>query len=443
MSRIRADRVTNKEGTGAPLFPNGIRVVGLTSLSNVIAGVTTFTSDVSIGGTLTYEDVTNIDSVGLITARSGLKVTSGGIDVAGGGSNIVGVVTASTGIDAASNLILKTGGNEKVRISSTGLVGINETTPEEILDLGEDNKQNLKVGQRGYLGQAHSTSATILGHSVKADTTNSVADQMMVTETNSGGGAPSAIRQTTGTIQFHTASSGTADAVFSSERLRIGAAGQIGIAGANYGTSGQVLTSGGGSAAPSWADAGGVWSLIDNNKVTTNVSAIDVSFGANAGITTSYAQIKVYYNIWLASGDKLYVRGGYGFNGNIAADIKTSDYWWSGYWHRAGDSGMNNVTTGENAGYALISANNNKTQHSGEMIFDNSAGRMRVSGSASWPAMVYNTQGFSGGDNDAHNFTISGQLKGGDNSPMSGFRIYSGGPSIVSGEVRTYGLSAT
>ena len=67
MSRIRADRVTNREGTGAPLFPNGIRVVGLTSLSNVVAGVTTFTSDVSIGGTLTYEDVTNIDSVGTVS----------------------------------------------------------------------------------------------------------------------------------------------------------------------------------------------------------------------------------------------------------------------------------------------------------------------------------------------------------------------------------------
>ena len=34
-----------------------------------VTGVTTFTGDVSIGGTLTYEDVTNIDSVGLITAR--------------------------------------------------------------------------------------------------------------------------------------------------------------------------------------------------------------------------------------------------------------------------------------------------------------------------------------------------------------------------------------
>jgi hypothetical protein len=39
------------------------------------------------------------------------------------------------------------------------------------------------------------------------------------------------------------------------ERLRIASAGQIGIGGANYGTSGQILTSGGAAAAPSWADA--------------------------------------------------------------------------------------------------------------------------------------------------------------------------------------------
>ena len=54
-----------------------------------VTGVTTFAGDVSIGGTLTYEDVTNIDSVGLITARTGLKVLAGG-------ANIVGVVTATT-----------------------------------------------------------------------------------------------------------------------------------------------------------------------------------------------------------------------------------------------------------------------------------------------------------------------------------------------------------
>lgn len=42
-----------------------------------------FTGDVSIGGTLTYEDVTNIDSVGLITARDGISVLGAGITVTG------------------------------------------------------------------------------------------------------------------------------------------------------------------------------------------------------------------------------------------------------------------------------------------------------------------------------------------------------------------------
>ena len=96
MSRIRADRLTNKEGTGAPLFPNGIRVVGLTSISNIAASTGTFTGNVSIGGTLTYEDVTNVDSVGVITARSGIKVTTGGIDVT------AGAIVAGAGVNVTS-----------------------------------------------------------------------------------------------------------------------------------------------------------------------------------------------------------------------------------------------------------------------------------------------------------------------------------------------------
>ena len=42
-----------------------------------ITGVATFAGDVSIGGTLTYEDVTNIDSVGLVTARDGIFIPDG------------------------------------------------------------------------------------------------------------------------------------------------------------------------------------------------------------------------------------------------------------------------------------------------------------------------------------------------------------------------------
>ncbi len=82
--RVRADNFTDKAGTGAPTFSSGVNVVGLVS-----ATTGSFTGNVSVGGVLTYEDVTNIDSVGIVTARTGIKVLAGGI-------NAVGVVTATS-----------------------------------------------------------------------------------------------------------------------------------------------------------------------------------------------------------------------------------------------------------------------------------------------------------------------------------------------------------
>ena len=61
--------------------------MAFTKITNAGFGLTTgtlvgvaasFSSTVSVGGTLTYEDVTNVDSVGLITARNGIQVSKGG-----------------------------------------------------------------------------------------------------------------------------------------------------------------------------------------------------------------------------------------------------------------------------------------------------------------------------------------------------------------------------
>jgi hypothetical protein len=69
----------------------GIATVAENLTGNPTISVTdiTATGNVSIAGTLTYEDVTNVDSIGIITAQSG-------IDVTGGGINVVGVVTATS-----------------------------------------------------------------------------------------------------------------------------------------------------------------------------------------------------------------------------------------------------------------------------------------------------------------------------------------------------------
>jgi hypothetical protein len=122
MSRIRADRVTDRAGTGGPQFPNGINVVGLTSLSNVVAGIATFTSDVSIGGTLTYEDVTNIDSVGLVTARTGIRVTAGGIVVTAGVSTLAAVSATSYSGDGSG--LTGMASTDKVSTATLNVSGI-------------------------------------------------------------------------------------------------------------------------------------------------------------------------------------------------------------------------------------------------------------------------------------------------------------------------------
>jgi len=74
---------------------------------NITGTAATFTGNVSIGGTLTYEDVTNIDSVGIITARSGIFVgagesispVSGTLTYYGDGSQLTGI---SAGISTAA-----------------------------------------------------------------------------------------------------------------------------------------------------------------------------------------------------------------------------------------------------------------------------------------------------------------------------------------------------
>ena len=138
MSEIRVDSFKSEDGIGAPQFPNGINVTGVVTATvldatvpfltvgsnaqlgnagiitatganisgNLSAANGTFSGNVTIGGTLTYEDVTNIDSVGLITARNGISVSSGGLKVLAGGSNfnatITGTATTATTITVSS-----------------------------------------------------------------------------------------------------------------------------------------------------------------------------------------------------------------------------------------------------------------------------------------------------------------------------------------------------
>ena len=99
MSQINVDTIRSREGI-APSLDKGVIVTGVTTSTEGY-----FSGNVTIGGTLTYEDVTNQDVIGLITARSGIKIgndqDSTGIGItlgtgAIGDASFAGIVTAAT-----------------------------------------------------------------------------------------------------------------------------------------------------------------------------------------------------------------------------------------------------------------------------------------------------------------------------------------------------------
>ena len=91
MSQLYVDNIRNR--TGGPIgIPTGAVVTGV-----ITATTANVTGNMTVGGVLTYEDVTNIDSVGLITARSGIEFGASGVGgtiTATGQAEFVGIVTA-------------------------------------------------------------------------------------------------------------------------------------------------------------------------------------------------------------------------------------------------------------------------------------------------------------------------------------------------------------
>ena len=125
MSRLRANQITNKTANGAPTATNGFIVTGVctatsfvgsgTALTGIdaatlkfggatkaqaVSGGVNITGNLGVSGVLTYEDVTNVDSIGIVTARSGIKIgPTAGVAAtifADGSINSSGIITATS-----------------------------------------------------------------------------------------------------------------------------------------------------------------------------------------------------------------------------------------------------------------------------------------------------------------------------------------------------------
>jgi len=142
MSEIRVNKVIDEAGTGAveltqgATLPSGKTIsgsgtiavnssgtaAGLSGTPDISVGTISASGNVTIGGTLTYNDVTNIDSVGLITARNGIHVTSGITSIKGAaekvnaGSYAGGILT----LDASNGTVF----THDLQGATVGLVSI-------------------------------------------------------------------------------------------------------------------------------------------------------------------------------------------------------------------------------------------------------------------------------------------------------------------------------
>ena len=138
LGNATSDTITATGRFDSDLVPStdSARALGTTALrwSNLFIDAATVTDDVSIGGnlevignanitgTLTYEDVTNIDSVGVVTARSGLVVSSGGANITGG---ITGDLTGDVTGNADTATTLETSRNLSLAGDATGSTSFN------------------------------------------------------------------------------------------------------------------------------------------------------------------------------------------------------------------------------------------------------------------------------------------------------------------------------
>ena len=153
MSEIRVNRIVSADGANAPQFPSGFSLatgMGITNSPNITGSAVTFSglsqitnatdststttgslvvtggvgiaknvyigAGLSIAGTLTYEDVTNVDSVGLITAKSGVNISGGELKV--GSAVTVSGVGVATFIGAAGVAVTITPSTGKVQATA-------------------------------------------------------------------------------------------------------------------------------------------------------------------------------------------------------------------------------------------------------------------------------------------------------------------------------------
>ena len=132
-SELRVNKLTSRSGVGTVTFnDSGLIITGIAT-----AATLDITGNATIAGVLSYDDVTNVDSVGIITARSGLRVVGAASSIGVGIANpaekidVAGSIQSDTGLKVAGHPVVGYanlgGGEYAARLGSTGSSTLNKT----------------------------------------------------------------------------------------------------------------------------------------------------------------------------------------------------------------------------------------------------------------------------------------------------------------------------
>jgi hypothetical protein len=222
MSRVRANKLTNRAGSGAPELTYGAEVpvgygitgagginisgmvtatagfagdaTGLTgtpdiSVRNITGVGATFSGNLNVSGTLTYEDVTNIDSLGIVTARTGIAVLGAGITAAGIGTfhdglNLNNILAEEVNVTAG-----KLSDNTNIDVEN-GMVHLFTTAESTTSTPNIRYNATTSLNDRMSIGQSIVVTL-ITTANASAYSANITIDGGAVTENWIGGSAPS------------------------------------------------------------------------------------------------------------------------------------------------------------------------------------------------------------------------------------------------------------
>jgi len=343
----------------------------LNSTTGTITGLNTTTGTIatlnSTTGTITGLNSTN-GTIATINSTTGTiptltsitKITSGTGTAAAPAISPTGDTNTGVFFPAADTIAFSEGGTEAMRIDSSGNVGIGTSSPTTKLDVNG----SVRVGS---------------GSDFQFDSTLKMNAEF------TGG---------SGFIRFFTNTT---------ERLRIASAGQIGIGGANYGTSGQVLTSAGTAAAPSWTNVAVADGSVTPAKLSqplTLATAVTTTSGTAIDFTSVPSWVKritVMFNAVSTSGVSPFeIQIGSG-------GIDSTGY-------ASGAFTPNTINTGSTTGFILTGANYASAAYGGSvtLLLQNSASYIWVSSGVI--SDTVSPGGNGGGNSSGGVKTLSGVL---------------------------------